>query len=270
MPLANNNLLQNGSDWVIGAVPSQVGTGSRGVSNPYGAGASAYEPHTQVYDPSSDPLFRGAESQLGGSPPADTTQAASGGATAITQGAGSPTTNGSVLSFVNAAKTLLGKPYVWGGTTANGVDCSGLLYYAFNKAGIKMPRYRAVDYGKMGQQVDAGQALPGDIVYWNEPGNVDHVGIYLGSGMVLNSPHTGTVVQINKVWGNPTYRRIIGDNGFGQLATPSGAPVLSYDGDFAGRLFLSQTPATTSPPAWAASAALGGVNADSGFKNRAL
>jgi cell wall-associated NlpC family hydrolase len=63
--------------------------------------------------------------------------------------------NGSVLSFINAAKQLLGKPYVWGGTTINGTDCSGLLYYAFNAAGIKMPRYRASDYGKMGQQVDA-------------------------------------------------------------------------------------------------------------------
>lgn len=136
--------------------------------------------------------------------------------------------NGNVLDFINAAKTMIGKPYVWGGTTANGVDCSGLLYYAFNKAGIQMPRYRASDYGQMGEQVEAKAAQPGDIVYWSDGGG--HVGIYLGNGMVLNSPHSGMTTQIDKVWGNPVYRRLVNDSAFGHVATPDGDTTLGYQG----------------------------------------
>jgi hypothetical protein len=79
-------------------------------------------------------------------------------------------------------------------------------------------------------------------VYWDEPGNTDHVGIYLGSGLVLNSPHSGTVVQINRVWGKPTYRRIITDSGFQRMAQPTGSPVLAYNGVPAAQVFIGQQP----------------------------
>lgn len=247
MPLPNNRLVQTGTDFVIGAVPSQSQLRSTpGLPNPFGVGASAYEPRTLIYDPSNDPLMAGSDLQVTGQSPEDKAAAKaladSAGAGVSTQAPSTPGLSGSALSFVNAAKTLLGKPYVWGGTTANGVDCSGLLFYAFNQAGIKMPRYRASDYGRMGQQVDSGAARPGDIVYWDEPGATDHVGIYLGNGMVLNSPHSGTTVQINKVWGSPTYRRIINDGQFGQLATPMGGTTESYAGQPSGPMFLSDLP----------------------------
>lgn len=276
MPLANNQLVQSGTDWVIGVKPPAQSGQPTGVPNPYGAGARAFEPNTQIYDPSNDPLMAGSEVQLTGESAVDKAAAAKAAQTAtaapsvIPQSGGTPGASGSVLSFINAAKSLLGKPYVWGGTTASGVDCSGLLYYAFNQAGVKMPRYRASDYGRMGQQVAAAQALPGDIVYWDEPGSTDHVGIYLGGGMVLNSPHTGTVVQIDKVWGDPTYRRIISDNGFGQMATSSGGSVLSYNGQFAGQAFLSPQPHVIGVSSSVPTAALNEQNADTGFRNRAL
>lgn len=282
VPLVNNNLLQNGKDFVLGATPSKVsGTASRGVANPFGAGASAYEPNTQIYDPSNDPLMAGSSTQLSGVSEADKAaadkaaadQLAAGTATANTGASGTPVANGSVLSFINAAKQLIGKPYVWGGTTINGTDCSGLLYYAFNAAGVKMPRYRASDYGKMGQQVTADAARPGDVVYWDEAGDTDHVGIYLGGGMVLNSPHSGTTTQIDRVWGNPVYRRIMNDDQFGQLAQPTGSPVLSYAGQSANSLFLSPTP-TTVPNALGirstASPASGERTPTSGFKVKAI
>lgn len=259
MPLANNQLLQNGHDWVIGAVPVRDDGSTRGVPNPFGVGASAFEPNTIVYDPSNDPLMAGSEQQLTGhsrqdelaaQDAANATPAANAGDT------GTPAASGNVLSFINAAKQLLGKPYVWGGTTVNGTDCSGLLYYAFNAAGIKMPRYRASDYGKMGQQVTPDQARPGDIVYWDEPGDTDHVGIYLGNGLVLNSPHSGTVTQIDHVWGNPVYRRIINDGGFGQMATSDGGSVLAYDGQNAASLFASDNATTPAQAPWSASAAI--------------
>jgi cell wall-associated NlpC family hydrolase len=139
--------------------------------------------------------------------------------------------SGAVSMVLQAAKTMLGKPYIWGGTTSRGVDCSGLIYYAFNAAGVKIPRLRAIDYGRMGTAVPASQARPGDIVYWDNPNTTtDHVGIYLGDGTVIQAPTTGDVVKVSRVWGNPTYRRIVDDGGFSRVATPSGAPTLAYNG----------------------------------------
>lgn len=244
--LVNNSLVQLGTNFVLGPQPSETEAGPHGVPNPFGVGASAFEPNTQILDPMNDPLFAGSDLQVNGQSPEDkaAADALSAGASAgvNTQAPSTPGLTGSALGFVNAAKQLLGKPYVWGGTTINGVDCSGLLYFAFNKAGIKMPRYRAVDYGKMGQQVDASTARPGDLVYWDEPGDVDHIGIYMGNGQVLNAPHSGTSVQINHVWGHPTYRRVLNDTEFGQLATPDGGTAQSYAGQPSGPLFMGDLP----------------------------
>lgn len=257
------DVLQSGTSFVLGVrVPAHQSVAS-GLPNPYGLGASAYEPQTEVYAPGSDPLFRGSTSQLSGYDAVDKKKADDEAAAQLAKqqqdqtaalsavAPNGPTINadGSVLSFINAAKSLLGKPYVWGGTTASGVDCSGLLYYAFNSAGIAMPRYRASDYGKMGQGVSAADARAGDIVYWDEPGATDHVGIYLGNGFVLNSPNSGTVVQIDKVWGAPQYRRILQDNSFGQMSTSNGGTVPAYNGQYAYTVF---GPTTTTPGVTAA------------------
>jgi cell wall-associated NlpC family hydrolase len=222
-----------------------------GVANPYGGGAGAYEPNTEVYVPpaadmgasgedlkvdpggSENPWLKGYDDAYN-AVQADKAQAAPNaptgqlGSTASPSIPGIPTT-GSVANIIAAAKTMLGKPYVWGGTTSAGVDCSGLIYYAFNQAGIKMPRYRAVDYGQMGHSVSAQEARAGDLIYWNNEGDVDHVGIYLGNGYVIQSPQTGDVTKISKVWGNAQYRRILDDKAFGQTATPTGAAT-SYNG----------------------------------------
>jgi hypothetical protein len=136
------------------------------------------------------------------------------------------------------AKGMLGKPYIWGGTTSRGVDCSGLIYYAFNAAGVKIPRLRAIDYGRMGTAVSAAQARPGDIVYWDNPNTTtDHVGIYLGNGHVIQAPTSGDVVKISQVWGNPTYRRIVNDGNFTTGPTPSGGTQQMYGGRPVSALF---------------------------------
>jgi hypothetical protein len=141
---------------------------------------------------------------------------------------------------------MLGKPYVWGGSSSSGVDCSGLVYYALNQAGVKVPRLTAQGYSKMGQQVSKDQARAGDLVYWADGGAGEpHIGIYLGSGKVLQAPETGDVVKISNVWGNPIYKRLLNDSSFGTLSTPTGEGAVAYGGQLAANIFVPPQVTTT-------------------------
>jgi hypothetical protein len=105
--------------------------------------------------------------------------------------------HGTGASIVHAAQSYLGTPYKWGGTTRQGgMDCSGFLQNAFKDVGIKIGRdtYHQV---KEGQPVGLNELQPGDAVF-TEPGHAgpNHVGLYIGHGMIQESPHTGTVNSI--------------------------------------------------------------------------
>lgn len=117
-----------------------------------------------------------------------------------------------ISQALDNAHQWLGTMYDWGGNGQNGrgVDCSGLVYAAFKSAGFNIQRYRAVDYGHMGHAVSVDQARPGDIVYFDEPGDTDHVGIYLGSGKFIESPTQGQRVQISNLRSGAQLRRIFG------------------------------------------------------------
>lgn len=104
----------------------------------------------------------------------------------ITVEAGSP---------VETAMAYRGIPYVWGGASKSGFDCSGLLVYVFAQHGVKLPHYSGSQY-KMGTAV-TGQLEPGDAVFFGSP--VHHVGIYIGGGYFIHAPHTGDVVKISKL-----------------------------------------------------------------------
>lgn len=127
--------------------------------------------------------------------------------------------DGVVSKALRTAMTMLNTPYVWGGSGASGVDCSGLIYYALNSAGFHVDRVRAVDYGHMGTAVSQSQARPGDIVYFDEPGGTDHVGIYLGNGMMIQSPQSGDVVKISPVGHATSIRRILPDTAWSGMHT---------------------------------------------------
>jgi soluble lytic murein transglycosylase-like protein len=144
---------------------------------------------------------------------------------------------GKLGAMVSAAMGLATRrvPYVWGGTTANGVDCSGLIYYAARAAGITTdkgpwPRFRAVDYGRMGTAVSLSAARPGDIVYYDNPGDVDHVGIYIGNGQMIQAPQSGDVVKVTGVGNFTSIRRVFTDGAYTAGATPSGGAIPLYNG----------------------------------------
>ena len=91
------------------------------------------------------------------------------------------------------AKTLLGKPYVWGAQGPNSFDCSGFTYYVFkNKAGIILPRTSSAQ-SKYGTYVSKSNLKPGDLVFFDtngvNDGNVSHVGMYIGNGQMIHASY---------------------------------------------------------------------------------
>lgn len=104
-------------------------------------------------------------------------------------------------SPVETALAYRGIPYVWGGATKSGFDCSGLLVYVFAQHGVSLPHYSGSQF-KMGTPV-ADQLAPGDAVFFGSP--VHHVGIYIGGGYFVHAPHTGDVVKISKLSTMPDY-----------------------------------------------------------------
>ncbi len=112
-----------------------------------------------------------------------------------------PVGAGGGSDIVRAAYQYLGVPYVWGGTSSKGVDCSGLVMLAHRACGITLGRTSDVQGGG-GKAVSASQAQPGDVVCY-----VGHVGIYIGGGKMVHAPRPGKVVQVVDVYGSPWYRR---------------------------------------------------------------
>ena len=98
---------------------------------------------------------------------------------------------------VGIAMRYLGVPYVYGGASPSGFDCSGFIMYVFAQVGVSLPHNAAAQYG-YGTPVDRSQLQPGDLVFFNGLG---HAGIYVGGGTFIHSPHTGDVVKISSLSG---------------------------------------------------------------------
>lgn len=138
--------------------------------------------------------------------------------TAVTGGAvtGGAVTGGTVArgatvtgaSVVADAKRYLGIPYVWGGESASGLDCSGLVQKTFSDLGIHVPRV-AADQQNVGTPVASlAQAQPGDLLFFGRPAY--HVAIYAGGGQLIESPEPGKTVHVTHIYQTPTsIRRIV-------------------------------------------------------------
>lgn len=104
---------------------------------------------------------------------------------------------------VGIAMQFQGVPYVWGGTSPSGFDCSGLVQYVYRQAGYSLPRTAAAQYGA-GTPISYSELAPGDLVFFGY-GSISHVGIYIGGGSMIHAPFEGDVVRVAPVSGGGAF-----------------------------------------------------------------
>ncbi|MEW1779895.1 NlpC/P60 family protein [Streptomyces sp. NPDC086777] len=97
---------------------------------------------------------------------------------------------------IAAARSALGRPYVWGANGPTGFDCSGLMQWSYAHAGIHLPR-TSQEQRFAGHQVPLSQAQPGDLVVYRS--DASHVGMYVGNGQVIHAPYPGAPVRYDPV-----------------------------------------------------------------------
>lgn len=101
-------------------------------------------------------------------------------------------------AICSEAAKYLGVPYVWGGTTPEGFDCSGLVQYVFKSLGIDISRTTYTQVNE-GVPVSKDDLQPGDLLFFGSGLNVHHVGIYVGDNTMIHAPHSGTVIQYQSI-----------------------------------------------------------------------
>ncbi|MEJ5360674.1 MAG: C40 family peptidase [Spirochaetota bacterium] len=108
--------------------------------------------------------------------------------------------------IINTATQYIGTPYRHGGTTPSGFDCSGYVFYVYNKNGIHIPRSTAQQYTK-GQKIPYKMAQPGDLLFFRINMNtISHVGIYVGDNTFIHAPSIGKYVRYDSI-NNPYWKK---------------------------------------------------------------
>lgn len=107
-----------------------------------------------------------------------------------------PAPSGRAALAVAAVRQALGAPYVWGATGPNAFDCSGLMQYAYRRAGVSLPR-TSQEQMNAGVRVPLSRARPGDLVIYRA--DASHVAMYVGDGRVIHAPYPGARVRVDRV-----------------------------------------------------------------------
>lgn len=143
---------------------------------------------------SKSPLFFRGGVSTGVTPSASALNGTTGSTSSSGTSSGSTSAIGAKI--VETAKKYLGVPYVWGGASPSGFDCSGFVYYVTRSVGLNTSRTLTAMYSQ-GTPVEKSDLLPGDIVFFKNTykSGISHVGIYVGNGQFIHSPHTGQVVS---------------------------------------------------------------------------
>ncbi|HEY3766037.1 MAG TPA: NlpC/P60 family protein [Gaiellales bacterium] len=172
---------------------------------------------------------------------------------------------------VNIAKKYIGTPYVWGGESPSGFDCSGLVQYCYKQIGVHLDR-TTWDQVKEGHAVEWGHFKPGDLIFSNFEGpgaGATHVVIYAGHGQVIAAPHTGGHVEYESVDVFKPYfmgaRRVVPDTPPNMgIAAVSPADAAGGHAPAAGTMGMSAVPATPGQAAAAPAPNAAGVHSTLG------
>ena len=121
------------------------------------------------------------------------------------------TGNGNIPAsiYYTACQKYLGIPYVWGGMSSSGYDCSGFVWSMMKDLGYSWGRTTAREQSKYGKAVPVtgsmglGSAQPGDVLFNHNGSYINHVMIYLGNGYLVHAPKPGDVIKTQKVWKTP-------------------------------------------------------------------
>ena len=135
-----------------------------------------------------------------------------GSSTGVTPSAAALKRPGSLADEIIAnAKKYIGVPYLWGGTTPSGFDCSGYVQYIFRQSGITLPRTTTEQY-KVGTYVSKANLIPGDLVFLQNTyrEGISHVGIYIGDGKMIHAENSSTGVIISDIFSGYYGARYVG------------------------------------------------------------
>lgn len=108
-------------------------------------------------------------------------------------------------TVVRTAKEQVGRPYLYGGKSPAGFDCSGLVHFAYGHVGVSTPRTTQGLWREL-PKLDRSSLRPGDVLFFNIDGKPSHVGLYLGDGEFVHAPSTGRTVSVAEL-SNPYYNK---------------------------------------------------------------
>lgn len=108
-----------------------------------------------------------------------------------------PEATNAETTALRAALTQVGKPYLWGAAGPYSYDCSGLVVWAYAQEGVSLPHYTGSLFDD-GERISQSDLEPGDLVFFGA--DIDHVGFYIGNGLMVDAPHSGADVRVEAVW----------------------------------------------------------------------